>query len=274
MLTFRDLSGSLQRLDVPRTAPVIVHASLSSFGEEIRGGAETLLGALLACTAGLMIPAFTYKTMIIPEAGPPNNGIAYGSGRDLNRQAVFFTPGMPADRLMGRLSEAVLLHPSARRSEHPILSFAGIHVEQALLFQSIAHPLAPIEALAEMDGWVILAGVDHTVNTSLHLAELRAGRKQFLRWALTSTGVVECPGFPGCSDGFERASPSLAEITRTVTIGGAVVRALPLQPMISMITDWIRSDPLALLCRRSECERCDAVRKAVILSQPPAGGTR
>jgi aminoglycoside 3-N-acetyltransferase len=59
-------------------------------------------------------------------------------------------------------------------------------------------PLAPVGALAEENGTVLLIGVNHTVNTSIHYAEKIAGRKQFIRWALTPQGVRECPGFPGC----------------------------------------------------------------------------
>jgi aminoglycoside 3-N-acetyltransferase len=39
--------------------PVIVHASLSAFGQ-IQGGAETLISALLAIFDSVVMPAFTY----------------------------------------------------------------------------------------------------------------------------------------------------------------------------------------------------------------------
>ena len=63
--------------------------------------------------------------------------------------------------------------------------------------QTLAEPLAPIGALAQRGGWVLLLGVNQTVNTSLHYAERLAGRPQFTRWALTYEGVRECPQFPG-----------------------------------------------------------------------------
>jgi aminoglycoside 3-N-acetyltransferase len=47
MVSYRDLSATFKELNIPHSAPVIVHASLSRIGE-IRGGAETVLGALLA----------------------------------------------------------------------------------------------------------------------------------------------------------------------------------------------------------------------------------
>ncbi len=260
-LSYRDLVQGFKRLGLPDGKPVIAHASLKSFGE-VRGGAETLLGALLGVFPRLMMPTHTYQTMLIPEEGPPDNALQYGSGRDQNAMAAFFTPDLPADPLMGMLPEALRQLPQAKRSTHPILSFAGVGVEDALAAQSLAEPLAPIRMLNEEEGWVLLLGVDHTVNTSIHYAEKLAGRRQFVRWALTPSGVVECPGFPGCSLGFEKAAPLLQAVTREGMIGSARVRALPLVEMTSLLIAALQEDPLAFLCDDPTCERCNAIRQA------------
>jgi aminoglycoside 3-N-acetyltransferase len=174
--------------------------------------------------------------------------------------AEFFRPDMPADRMMGAVAEALRRHPKARRSSHPILSFTGVNAERALEAQSLAEPLAPIRILSDSWGWVLLLGVDYKVNTSLHYAERKAGRKQFLRWALTPKGVCECPGFPGCSDGFPALAPHLESLTRRVQVGPAVVQAISLPDLVEAACLWIDSDPAALLCQRADCERCNAVR--------------
>jgi len=256
---YRDFSGAFRQLGIPPESPVLVHASLSSFGN-VRGGADTIVGALISSFSKVVAPVFTYKVMIIPEVGPPDNGIKYGSGKDTNRMAVFYTPDMPADRMMGVISEKIRQHPDARRSMHPILSFCGIGVDDILEAQTIEKPLAPIQILAREKGWVLLMGVDHKVNTSLHYAEFVAGRKQFIRWALTLTGIVQCPGFPGCSDGFEALAPELTAITRSVKIGPAQIHALPIPDMLEIAIRTLRENRLALLCDRTDCERCNAVR--------------
>lgn len=268
MVSFREFLHAFREVGINPDQPVIVHASLSAVGE-IRGGAETVLGALLAAAGGVMAPTFTYKTMIIPEIGPENNACAYGTGKDQNRMAEFFLPDMPADPVMGILPEMIRKHPGARRSMHPILSFAGIHVDQALAAQIIENPLASIAALAEDNGMVLLIGVNHTVNTSIHYAECLAGRMQFVRWALTPQGVRECPGFSGCSDGFEAAAPHLESITRATQIGSATMRAVQLKPMIETLTDLIRKQPLALLCGKND-GRCEAVRRWHESAQAPS----
>jgi aminoglycoside 3-N-acetyltransferase len=262
MVTYRDLNRGLRQLDLPRPTAVIAHASLSAFGQ-VNGGASTLLGALLSCIDSLIMPTFTFKTELIPEVGPKNNGLIYGSGKDTNRMAEFYNPNMPADTLMGVVAETLRQIPAAKRSIHPILSFAGINATAALQAQTLQDPLAPIGFLAEQNGWVLLLGVDHSVNTSIHYGEKLAGRKQFMRWALTPDGVKECPAYPGCSDGFQAISPRLDEVTRKVFIGQAMVQAIPLIELLAIVQAMLAEDPLALLCGRADCARCISVRMVV-----------
>ena len=259
MLTFRDLSQSFRHLDLGQK-PIIAHASLSSFGE-VQGGAETVLGALLSVAPSLLMPTFTYQTMVVPDDGPPNNGITYGSGQYLNRQAEFFDPNMPADKSMGIISETLRQHPQARRSLHPIYSFAGIEVDEAIFAQSIEDPFAPIEILTKADGWVLLLGIGHTANTSIHYGEQLAGRRQFTRWALSFGRMVACPCWPGCSSGFEEISPHLDWFTQKIQMGSALVQAIPLKSLIAVVQELIAENPQALLCKRLDCERCNEIRK-------------
>jgi aminoglycoside 3-N-acetyltransferase len=262
MLTFRDLYTALRKLDLDRARPVIAHGSLSSFGA-VNGGADTILGALLSISNSVVMPTFTFKTMLIPEVGPENNAMRYGSGKDLNRMAEFYTPDLPVDTLMGTIPEALRVHPKAHRSMHSILSFGGINSDLELQKQTLKEPLAPIHALRENEGWVILLGVDHTVNTSIHYGELLAGRKQFVRWALTPEGVMECPGFPGCSNGFNAITPSLDQVIRRVQVGSSLVQAIPIAALVETVLAMIKEDPFALLCEKPDCERCNAVRESV-----------
>jgi aminoglycoside 3-N-acetyltransferase len=262
----RDLLLGLRDLHLGQ-APVIVHASLKSFGQ-VEGGAQTAVSALTAVFPTVVIPTFTYKTMVFPLTGPKDNGVSYGSLQDQNRMAEFFTPQMPADPLMGIIPETLRKHPRTKRSSHPIQSFAGINAEQILDTQMMADPLGPLGALELADGWVVLMGVDHTVNTSIHYAEKLAGRKQFVRWALTPKGVVECPGFPGCSAGFRAIAPEMERHTRRVKIGDALVQAVPLKTLFKVVVAQLIKDPLALLCQQEDCERCGEIRKQ-FANRPP-----
>jgi aminoglycoside 3-N-acetyltransferase len=117
--------------------------------------------------------------------------------------------------------------------------------------------------MAEADADVLLIGTDHRRNVGLHHAERLAGRKQFVRWALTEQGVVTCPQVPGCSDGFNAITSRLEGVVRQAPLAGQEILAIPLRDLIHIAAGWIREDPRALLCDRSGCERCADVRQSV-----------
>lgn len=259
-LTFRDLISSLTALRLVSHVPVIAHVHLNSVGE-VDGGSETVLRALMHMIDTLMMPVFTHRTMIIPATGPENNGVVYNHRQAAQHHAEFFDPNMPADLEMGEVADLLRREPGALRSRHPVLSFTSIGVDAALRAQSVTDPLAPLRVLAELEGWVLLAGSDHTRNFSLHLAEQMAARKTFVRWALTPDRIVEFPNMPGCSRGFNQFAPVAEKITRQVRIGEDVLSAIPLRPMLTLAYDLIMADPNALLCNDPGCLMCNSVRQ-------------
>jgi aminoglycoside 3-N-acetyltransferase len=262
MTTYRDFVSAFRQLGLGEGSRVLAHASLSAFGEVI-GGAETVVGAMVGSFESVMMPTFTFRTMVVPPVGPPDNAISYQQEPGQNELAEFFHPDLPADRSVGLIAETLRLHPEANRSHHPILSFAGVSAERYLEVQTLDDPLAPIAQLADADGDVLLLGVDHQANVAIHLAEQQAGRHRFTRWALTPRGVVECPNMPGCPDGFRKVSERLGGISRRTELGAARLEAVPLRDLIHVSSAWIRQEPLALLCDRPSCPRCSAVRATI-----------
>jgi aminoglycoside 3-N-acetyltransferase len=261
VLEYNDLILAFQELKL-NDKVVVAHASLRAFGE-ISGGADSIVTALLYTLGALIMPAHTYKTMVTPASGPANNAVNYARAQQWNRLAEPYQADMPADVMMGVVPEHLRHRPQVKRSPHPILSFVGANAEKILKSQTLANPLAPLMEIANADGWVLLLGVDHTANTVIHLAEKLAKRKQFTRWALTESGNVICPGFPGCSAGFEAIEPALRPQTITIQAGQAVIRAVPVRAVIVKTIEAIQKNPLALLCDRADCERCAAVREGL-----------
>jgi len=258
MVGHAELKSLFESLNLANT-PVIAHASLKKFGR-IEGGPKTVIQAMLGSFRSVIMPTFTYKTMITPEVGPPNNGITYGSDRDNNKMAESFTHAMLPDKMMGLLPFALLHAQGSMRTAHPILSFSGVKADEILLTQTLFEPLAPIAALADAGGWVVLINVDHSVNTSIHYGEKLSGRRQFVRWAVVGNRIVECPGFPGDSSGFNAIEEYIKPDTRRVDMGDYFVQAVPLKRLFAAVQEMIKNDPLALLCQNPECERCGAVK--------------
>ena len=259
---FRGLWRALEELDLGQEHPVLVHSSLSAFGR-VQGGADTVVGALLKYFHTVVMPAFTYRTLVVPESGPLDNAIDYGRHTPRNKMAEFFHPEMPIDSLIGSIAETLRKHPAAYRSGHPVLSFVGVNAREALERQTLSAPFAPIASLTDQGGYVLLIGVDHSSNTAIHLGERLAGRRTFTRWALMPEMVVECTNFPYCSDGFNAIQPLIEPFTRTVTVGKALIQAMPLYELVETTRQLVSSDPLALLCEKTNCPSCNQIRRDV-----------
>jgi len=259
-ITYRILQQTFAGLSIPMDSPVIMHCSLSAIGR-VQGGPDTVIGALLNRFNSIMMPSFTYQTMIVPETGPEENGMLYTSGKDLNRMAIPFTSDMPVDKWMGVTAAFLQKYPLSYRSKHPVLSFSGVHVEPGLSAQTLDAPLSPLEWLWKLNGWVLLMGVNHTVNTSIHLAEQIAGRTGFTRWAIHGDKIVTCTHFPGCSNGFEEAAGLLQGISTVIPLGNSQLLALPLQAMIEILSLYLRQHPTSLLCKDPYCQQCQEYRR-------------
>lgn len=263
-VSFRHLQNGLRALGLTPQSRVIAHASLSAFGH-VPGGAEAVVAALAGLCELVVMPAFTYQCLVRPPVGPPDNAMLYGDFLMENAEAEIFRADLPAHADMGVMAETLRRLPGAARSSHPVLSFTAVGqgAEAVMAAQTLAEPFGPIAVLEDLDAEVVLLGVSHSVNTSIHLAEQRAGRKQFVRWALTARGAVECPAWPGDSAGFDALTPHLAACVHSVQIGQANAQRFPLREVLRAAETLVRADPLALLCNFPHCDRCAAVRASV-----------
>lgn len=257
-VSFRDIVRGLRELGLNKNSRAVVHSSLSSFGQVV-GGAVTVVGALTEVCGTVIMPTFTYQTLITPRVGPPKNGMTYTE--DDLATAEMWSPDLPADPSIGAIPNAMLRHPDHQRSNHPTLSFASIGAEaKAILdMQTLAEPYAPLEWLSENDGDVLLVGVDHTANSTIHVGERRAGRRQFVRWALTPERVVEF-AWPGDSSGFQELAPIVRPFTIMGTIGDARIQRIPARELLGAVETALRRNPNALLCDNPSCERCADAR--------------
>jgi len=269
MVSYRDLINILRDLGLESYSRVLVHASLTAF-DHVSGGARSLVGALLETCETVIMPSFTFSTLVVPPIGPPENGLVYAPGDHDNLDANIFSLNLPADEDLGPAPEVLRHHEHAGRSKHPILSFVGVNAAEALAAQTLEAPMAVIEWLADFDGDILLIGEGHRRNFSLHYAEKLIGRKQFTRWALTRGAVVECHGMPGCTRGFQSIAPRLDPISRRDNLDGAPFELIPLRDLLNVATGWLREDPTALLCTDEHCLCCSAVRADMQNRIPPS----
>jgi aminoglycoside 3-N-acetyltransferase len=178
-VTVRSLVADLVALGVPRGGVVLVHSSLRSLGWVV-GGAEAVVEALLTVLgpAGtLVVPSFsTGRTDPARWQHPP---VPESWWPVLRAEMPPFDPAVSSTRQMGAIVDAVLRWPGTVRGPHPHVSLAA----HGPLAASIVapHPLdaglgdaSPMGRLYDLDAHVLLLGVGHGNNSSLHLAEARA----------------------------------------------------------------------------------------------------
>lgn len=241
--------------------PVCLHSSLRSFGH-VEGGAPAVVRSFLEEGCTLLVPAFSSAFEVAP---PPHlrferNGWDYDAAHGPRKGAGrVFTPEAPeVEREMGAIPAAVLRRPGRARGRHPLNSFAAVGPRAAELVRGQA-PLdvyAPLKALAQAGGSVLLAGVGFERMTLLHLAEQEAGRALFLRWANGPDGEPSAVEVGGCSEGFGKLGPWLRPVVRETLVGRSAWKLLPAGEALIRAAAAIRDDPRVTQCGDPACARC------------------
>jgi aminoglycoside 3-N-acetyltransferase len=252
---------------------ICIHSSLRSFGP-VWDGADTIIDALLAEGCTVLVPTFSWDFAVPPppDQRPVRNGWDYerfaGSNSGINR--IFRPDSNEIDRHdMGLLPTAVVERPDRVRGNHPLCSFSAVGwaANQLIDGQTLLDVFAPLKALVALDGFVILMGVNLNRMTLLHLAEELAGRTLFRRWANDANGKAAMVAVGGCSEGFNRLSPGLVRLARTVLVGQSGWQVYSAQQVIMTAVEAIKINPNCTTCASPDCDRChDAVQGGPILN--------
>jgi aminoglycoside 3-N-acetyltransferase len=269
-VSMQTIQHAVQTLLLERR-PVCVHASLRSFGV-VEGGALTVVEAFLAEGCTVIVPSFTWSYAVPPPAHLRllQNGWDYAFLRPAAPQhdRVYSSATAEIDKDMGAIPEAVVAHPQHQRGNHPICSFSAIGplARQLVSGQQPLNVYAPLEELARLGGAVVLMGVGLNVVTLLHLAEKKAGRRLFRRWANDAAGMPMMVEAGGCSNGFEKFEPALRRLTQIMQVGRSMWRCLDAPEALKAAAKAISAEPLITHCGRADCERCnDAVKGGPLL---------
>ncbi|MEH1168136.1 AAC(3) family N-acetyltransferase [Micromonospora sp. CPCC 205539] len=176
--TRRSLAAQLRVLGVRPGGTLLVHAGLSPLGF-VCGGPQAVVLALRDALG-------PDGTIVVPTHTPDNSDPAQWSNPPvpvdwwplIRAEMPGFDPAVTPSRFMGAVAEMVRTWPGALRSTHPHVSFAalGPTAERVVAGHDRVDMLgerSPLARLYDLDADVLLLGVEHDVNTSLHLAEYR-----------------------------------------------------------------------------------------------------
>ena len=178
-ITLRSLKTDMAAIGIKPGMVLLVHSSLSKIGW-ISGGPVAVIQALeeiLGPEGTLVMPTHS-GDLSDPEkwSNPP----VPEEWKEIIRQTIpAFDPKITPPRAMGKISETFWSQRDVMRSNHPHMSFAarGKYASQITDKHSLDFALgdgSPLARIYDMEGWILLLGVEHDNNTSLHLSEYRA----------------------------------------------------------------------------------------------------
>lgn len=178
-VTVESLVEDLRAIGVAPGSTLLVHTSLKNVGW-VCGGPVALILALeqVVRPFGVLVMP-THSGDLSDPSGWENPPVPESWWDEVRRTMPAYDPDLTPTRGMGAVPETFRKQTDVIRSLHPQLSFAAWGDE--CLSVVVDHGLefglgedSPLARIYDRDGWVLLIGVDHESNTSLHLAEIRA----------------------------------------------------------------------------------------------------
>jgi aminoglycoside 3-N-acetyltransferase len=257
--TRSSLAAQLSALGIRSGSVLLVHASMKSLGW-VCGGPLAVLEAIrdaLGPDGTLVVPTHTpdnsdparWQHPPVPESWWPV----------IREEMPAFDPALTPSHWMGALAELVRTWPGARRSDHPHTSFAALGPAAASIvgdhrLDQMLGEESPLGRLYERDGDVLLLGVGHDSNTSLHLAEYRQPRPARIRHGAavrTATGRawtwwddvdVDESDFAELG-----ADLDVAGLVTLAPVASATCRLMRQRPVVDFAVDWFATHrpPLA-----------------------------
>lgn len=256
MVKKEDIKKGLREIGLKDGDTVIVHSSLSCFGE-VEGGADTVVDAILEVigdSGTLVVPTFNFDPGVFDPKETPS--------------------------IVGAITEAVRKRPNSTRSLHPTHSVTAIGALADVITEGHekTHPFGRGSALFKLlqaNGKILQLGVSHTTNSMIHVAEEIANvpyldRSRRVGVKSPRGKVVEkLVRRPGCSQGFDVIEPILQKkgaILETF-IGGCKARLMRARDVVDAAIEVLATDPEGLLCERPNCEACAEARAVTLVKE-------
>jgi aminoglycoside 3-N-acetyltransferase len=251
--TIDEVVAQLRTLGVRGGGVLLVHTSFRAVAP-IECGPEGLIAAFrlaLGDDGTLVMPTMTDGETVFDRASTPTHA-------------------------MGITAETFWRQPRVLRSTHPSGSFAAAGPLASHI--CAPQPLSPLHGresppgrVYDLGGQVLLLGVGHSENTTLHVAEAIANVPYSVSYpCLISVGErvenVMIAETDHCCENFAKMDAWLRDsgLQREGKVGNAHARLCASRDIVAIALEQLSEDPLVFLCPRSRaCVECDAARDSV-----------
>ncbi len=257
--TVESLQADFRALGVEPEMIVLVHSSLRALGW-VCGGAVAVIVALqkvLGPTGTLVMPAHSpdltepskWESPPVPESWWPV----------IRENMPAYDPGLTPTRAMGIIAETFRKQRGVLRSAHPHVSFcvSGPQASRIANNHSLAFGLgehSPLARIYDLHGFVLLLGVNHGNNTSMHLAEYRAtfpakrviqqgapiSTSDSRRWTTFEDVDTDSSDFDRIGEDFLRSDAG--HVVRRGRVGLADCQLMPQRDVVDFSVGWLEEN--------------------------------
>jgi len=254
--TIATLKKDFEVLGIRPGLVVIMHSSLSAIGWTV-GGPVAVINALmqvLTSKGTLVMPTFSSDNT---DPSDWENPPVPDSWWDIIRNEMPpYDPEITPTRGIGIIAETFRKWPNVIRSNHPTSSFAawGNHAKYITQNHELIADLgedSPLARIYELDGKILLIGVSHENNSSLHLAEYRSdypGKHYKLNGSAIQIDNerkwVEWKELSLITDDFEQLGTDFESKINYIPgkVGFAEARLLSQREMVAFSIDWFKKN--------------------------------
>lgn len=253
--TVTSIARDLRSLGLEGGMSLLVHSSLKSLGF-VCGGPVAVILAIEEALGGdgtLVMP--THSSILTEPAHWTNPSVPASWFTTIREQTPAYDPVMTPTLGMGLIPDTFRRQAGVVRSSHPAVSFAARGPRAEAIVGE--HPLdrglgdeSPLGRLDALGGYILLLGVDHDRNTTMHLAEHRAdweGKQIIIQgspitldgrrvWATYEELDYDSTDFLRIGSSFEVDT----EVVRVGTVAHAQARLMPVRPLVRYATEWMR----------------------------------
>ena len=251
-VTVGSLVRDLDALGLAAGDIVLLHSSLSSLGWVSGGGVAVVTALLEVLGPGGTLVVPTHSGDLSDPAHWGNPPVPEAWWDVIRATMPAYHPDITPSRAMGSIPEIVRRWPDASRSAHPQVSFAAVGpaAKSLLAGHALAYSLgerSPLARLYDADALVLLLGVGHDRNTSLHLAEYRSAARQPVQeaapvlvqgrreWATFADIDLDPSDFPAIGAELEAVGA-----VRLGPVGAATARLMRQRQAVDHATRWLQ----------------------------------
>jgi aminoglycoside 3-N-acetyltransferase len=252
--TTAELIDQLHALGVTPGGVLIVHTSFRAVRPVERGphGLIDALQAALGPDGTLVMPSWTGDS-----------------------DSVFDPTETPADPDLGVTADLFWQRPDVVRSDHCFAFAASGPKAEKIVSGPLPLPPhipdSPIGHVHDVDGQILLLGVNHDANTTIHLAEILADVPYRIPYHVTvmrngQPTRVDYGENDHCCQRFNLVDDWLRNQDLQVIgpVGAAEARLMRSRDVVRVVSEHLTADPLLFLHASDEgCEECDIARSSL-----------